>query len=398
MSLDQISRADRILVVDDSPDNLFLIQATLEEDGYQISLAEDGKTALALVEKLLPDLILLDVMMLEMDGYEVTGRIRQNPKLPYIPILLITAHERSSVVKGLDIGADDFIRKPVDIDELLARVRSLLRLKHSIDEREQMVRQHEDFVSRLTHDLRTPLVAADRMLLLFQQEAFGALPQEMHEAVDSMAHSNHKLLQMVNTLLEVYRHEAGCKTLIFNPVEVQELAQEVMQELKPLAEERGLKLAVAVEQSLEAGPEGHLTTVVMGDRLELHRVLTNLVGNAIKFTEQGAITIHVAGAPVGDKPNQPDQKSYVTIAVQDTGVGIPADEQATLFERFHSGEHKRSGSGLGLYLSRRIVESHQGTINVRSQLGKGSVFTIRLPAEKQSGHGSLLHCLPDESN
>ncbi|UIE40151.1 ATP-binding response regulator [Leptodesmis sichuanensis] len=382
MSLDQISRADRILVVDDSPDNLFLIQATLEDDGYQISLAEDGKTALALVEKLLPDLILLDVMMPEMDGYEVTERIRQNPKLPYIPILLITAHERSSVVKGLDIGADDFIRKPVDIDELLARVRSLLRLKHSIDEREQMVRQREDFVSRLTHDLRTPLVAADRMLLLFQQEAFGALPQEMHEAVDSMARSNHKLLQMVNTLLEVYRHEAGCKTLIFNPVEVQELAQEVMQELKPLAEERGLKLTVAVEQSLEAGTEGHLTTVVMGDRLELHRVLTNLVGNAIKFTEQGAITIHVAGAPVGGTPNQPDQKSYVTIAVQDTGVGIPADEQATLFERFHSGEHKRSGSGLGLYLSRRIVESHQGTINVRSQPGKGSVFTIRLPAEK----------------
>ncbi len=382
MSLDQTSRADRILVVDDSPDNLFLIQATLEDDGYQINLAEDGKTALALVDKLLPDLILLDVMMPEMDGYEVTERIRQNPKLPYIPILLITAHEHSSVVKGLDIGADDFIRKPVDIDELLARVRSLLRLKHSIDEREQMVRQREDFVSRLTHDLRTPLVAADRMLLLFQQEAFGALPQEMHEAVDSMARSNHKLLQMVNTLLEVYRHEAGCKTLTFNPVDVQELAQEVMQELKPLAEERGLKLTVAVEQGSQAATEGQLTTVVMGDRLELHRVLTNLVGNAIKFTEQGAITIHVVGAPVGNKPTQPDQKSYVTIAVQDTGVGIPAEEQATLFERFHSGEHKRSGSGLGLYLSRRIVESHQGTINVRSQPGEGSVFTIRLPAEK----------------
>jgi signal transduction histidine kinase len=380
MSLDQTSRADRILVVDDSPDNLFLIQATLEDDGYQISLAEDGKTALALVEQLLPDLILLDVMMPEMDGYEVTERIRHNPKLPYIPILLITAHERSSVVKGLDIGADDFIRKPVDIDELLARVRSLLRLKHSIDEREQMARQREDFVSRLTHDLRTPLVAADRMLLLFQQEAFGALPQEMHEAVDSMTRSNQKLLQMVNTLLEVYRHEAGCKTLTFNPVDVQELAQEVVQELKPLAEERGLKLTVEVEQGSAVGTEGQSTTVVMGDRLELHRVLTNLVGNAIKFTEQGAITVHVTGATDG-KSNQP-KKPYVTITVQDTGVGIPAEDQATLFERFHSGEHKRSGSGLGLYLSRRIVESHQGTIDVGSQPDEGSVFTIRLPAQK----------------
>jgi two-component system sensor histidine kinase/response regulator len=375
MSLDQTSRADRILVVDDSPDNLFLIQATLEDDGYEITLAEDGRTALKLVDQVLPDLILLDVMMPEMDGYEVTERIRQNPNLPYIPILLITAHERSSVVKGLDIGADDFIRKPVDIDELLARVRSLLRLKHSIDEREQMVRQREDFVSRLTHDLRTPLVAADRMFLLFQQEAFGALPQEMHEAVDSMTRSNQKLLQLVNTLLEVYRHEAGCKTLNFSPVELTELAQEGVQELKPLAEERGLKLTVEIDSGSAAEP---FTAMVRGDRLELHRVLTNLIGNAIKFTEQGAITVHVTGAPT--KPSNPSQPpTFVTITVKDTGVGIPVEEQVTLFERFHSGEHKRSGSGLGLYLSRRIVESHQGTIEVRSQPGEGSVFTIRLP-------------------
>jgi len=378
MSLDQTSRGDRILVVDDSPDNLFLIQATLEDDGYEITLAEDGRTALRLVDQVLPDLILLDVMMPEMDGYEVTERIRQNPNLPYIPILLITAHERSSVVKGLDIGADDFIRKPVDIDELLARVRSLLRLKHSIDEREEMVRQREDFVSRLTHDLRTPLVAADRMLILFQQEAFGALPQEMHEAVDSMTRSNQKLLQLVNTLLEVYRHEAGCKTLHFSPVDLKELAQEVAQELKPLAEERSLKLIVNIDSGSNMDLSGQLSTTVMGDLLELHRVLTNLVGNAIKFTEQGAITIFVTGTPVHQSSNSP-KPAYVAVAVQDTGVGIPLEEQATLFERFHSGEHKRSGSGLGLYLSRRIVESHNGTIEVRSQPSEGSTFTIRLP-------------------
>jgi two-component system, sensor histidine kinase and response regulator len=377
MSPDQTSGMDRILVVDDSPDNLFLIQATLEDDGYQITLAEDGKTALTLVEQILPDLILLDVMMPEMDGYEVTERIRNNPNLPYIPILLITAHERSSVVKGLDMGADDFIRKPVDIDELLARVRSLLRLKHSIDEREQMVRQREDFVSRLTHDLRTPLVAADRMFGLFQQEAFGALPQEMHEAVDSMTRSNQTLLQMVNTLLEVYRHEAGCKTLHFGPVDLKELAQEVAQELKPLAAERGLTLTLEVEPDGRAESAAQVATTVMGDRLELHRVLTNLVGNAIKFTEQGTITLHITGTST---PSQAIQEpALVTVAIQDTGVGIPIEEQATLFERFHSGEHKRSGSGLGLYLSRRIVESHEGTLEVRSQPGEGSTFTIRLP-------------------
>lgn len=113
-------------------------------------------------------------MMPGMDGYEVTRRIRGNPELKkiYIPILLITAFHESSVVEGLDVGADDFIRKPFDTDELLARVRSLLRLKESLDEQRKMARQREDFVSRLTHDLRTPLVAADRMLYLFQEEAF----------------------------------------------------------------------------------------------------------------------------------------------------------------------------------------------------------------------------------
>jgi DNA-binding response OmpR family regulator len=145
--------------VDDSPDNVLLIQTILEEEGYEILTAENGSSALALIQKSPPDLLLLDVMMPGMDGYEVTRRIRENTKLPFIPILLITAYDQSSLVQGLDMGADDFIRKPVELDELLARVRSLLRLKHSIDDRDQMARLREDFVSRLTHDLRTPLVA-----------------------------------------------------------------------------------------------------------------------------------------------------------------------------------------------------------------------------------------------
>ena len=181
-------------------------------------------------------------MMPGMDGFEVTRRIRQNSKLPFIPILLITAHDSPSVAQGLDMGADDFIRKPVEVDELLARVRSLLRLKHSVDERDQIARQREDFVSRLTHDLRTPLVAADRMLILFQQGALGELSPTMLEAIATMARSNYNLLQMVNTLLEVYRFEAGRKTLAFSPVDLRDLLEEVAKELNPLAQEKGLSL------------------------------------------------------------------------------------------------------------------------------------------------------------
>ncbi len=365
--MSQFSKSDKILVVDDSPDNVFLIKTILEEEGYTVSTAENGASALAQLETSTCDLVLLDLMMPGIDGYEVTKRVRQNMALPFIPILLITAHDSPNVAQGLDLGADDFIRKPVTVDELLARVRSLLRLKHSIDERDEIARQRQDFVSRLTHDLRTPLVAADRMLLLFQEGALGNLSDQMQEVIEIMARSNSNLLAMVNTLLEVYRFEAGRKTLAFQPVNVSQLLEEVSQELSSLAAQK--ELAVNLDLGEESG-----ISKVMGDRLELHRLFTNLIGNAIKFTDTGSVTIRITPATASDE--------YITVEVADTGPGIPPEEQATLFERFRQGSHKSSGSGLGLYLSRRIVEAHQGTILMNSEVGKGSVFTVRLPIKQ----------------
>jgi DNA-binding response OmpR family regulator len=122
-------QAKRILVVDDIEDNLSLLQAILAEEGYEVDIAKNGKSALAKIEASPPDLLLLDAMMPGMNGYEVTRRIRQNNALPYIPILMITAYENANVPQGLDLGANDFIRKPIDFDELMARVKASLRLK-----------------------------------------------------------------------------------------------------------------------------------------------------------------------------------------------------------------------------------------------------------------------------
>ncbi|MBP5972158.1 hybrid sensor histidine kinase/response regulator [Brasilonema sp. CT11] len=361
------SNSDKILVVDDSPDNVFLVKTILQEEGYTVSTAVNGASALAQLEISTCDLVLLDLMMPGMDGYEVTKRIRQNMTLPFIPILLITAHDSPNVAHGLDLGADDFIRKPVTVDELLARVRSLIRLKHSIDERDEIGRLRQDFASRLTHDLRTPLVAADRMLLLFQQGALGQLSPQMQEVIEIMARSNSNLLAMVNTLLEVYRFEAGRKTLAFQPVNLSQLLQEVSQELSPLADQK--HLAVNLDLGEDSG-----TSKVMGDRLELHRLFTNLIGNAVKFTDTGEITIRITPATSSD--------NCIKVEIADTGRGISPEEQLTLFERFRQGSHNHSGSGLGLYLSRRIVEAHQGTILVNSEVGKGSVFIVNLPIKQ----------------
>lgn len=371
MSVVENNKIYRILAVDDTQDNLILVQAILDNEGYEIDLVSDGIKALQQIEQSPPDLILLDVMMPGIDGYEVTRRIRKNPAISYIPILLITAFHQSSVVEGLDAGADDFIRKPFDTDELLARVRSLLRLKHSLDEQEKMARQREDFVSRLTHDLRTPLVASDRMLSLFEMETFCKISPEMKQAIAVMIRSNKNLMEMVNTLLEVYRFEAGKKTLNWEVCDLREISQEVVSELSPLTGEKGLILKI---DTRELDPLSKNAGIIMGDRLELRRVLNNLIANAIKFTDTGGITIRIFET----SPN-PENQGSVTIEVQDTGYGIAPEDQVTIFERFRQGRNKRSGSGLGLHLSHRIVEGHAGTIQVVSELGKGSLFTVQLP-------------------
>lgn len=354
MSQSLVYLKNYILAVDDNPDNLFLIKLALEQEGYTVHLVEDGVTALAQIQFSPPDLILLDVMMPGMDGFEVTRRIRQHPNIPFIPILLITAYEEPSLVQGLDVGADEFIRKPVQIDELQARVRSLLRLKYSIDQR-------ENFVSCLTHDLRTPLLAANRMLSLIQQGVFGSVTDQMDNAVVNIIKSNDNLLAMLNTLLEVHCYEEGQKILSFISFNLPELFEEIIAELNPLAQEKGLKL------TLDMAPE---IKEIYGDRLELRRVFTNVIGNGIKYTDHGSVQVNISQSTTGEQ---------VIIEVKDTGLGIPEEQQSTIFERFRQGKNKRSGKGLGLYLCYQIIKSHQGTITVKSELNKGSLFTIILP-------------------
>lgn len=365
MSYNKQEQQDRILVVDDIFDNLLVIETILEDEGYEIEIQESSKLALEMVEESPPDLILLDVMMPEIDGYEFTRRIRQNQQLPFIPILLITAYDSISVVEGLDVGADDFIRKPVDADELQARVRSLLRLKHSIDERDHMASLRQDFVSRFTHDLRTPLAASNRILKLLREGKFFEISPDVEQIFTTMITSNDDLLHMVNSLLEVYRYEADCKQINFDKINISDLVRNVVQELMPLAEEKGLILKSNLGN--DNSEDSELSTI-LADRIEIKRVLTNIIGNAIKFTKTGSIEV-----------NLKLDSETAEIKIQDTGHGISLEEQAILFERFRPGKHKNSGSGLGLYLSRRIVEAHKGSINVESEPGNGSVFTISLP-------------------
>jgi len=342
-----------ILAVDDIPDNLLLVQLALEQEGHRVVLAHNGETALKQIKQLPPRLILLDVMMPGMDGYEVTRRIRRDRNIPFIPILLVTAREESSLVQGLDAGADEFVRKPFQIDELQARVRSMLRFKETIDQR-------ENFVSCLTHDLRTPLVAANRMLDLITQQAFGNVTGEQEEAIANIISSNDNMLEMLNTLLETHHYELGQKTLSFISVNLQQMIKEVVAELDPLAREKQIELLLTATESKIAD--------VKGDRLELRRVITNLIGNAIKFTDRGKVEVSLS-----------QNNAEVLVEVADSGIGISPKDQAAIFQRYHQGNHRRAGKGLGLYLCQQIINAHQGELKVKSEVGKGTTFTFSLP-------------------
>ncbi len=352
-------RTGRILVVDDVPNNLALIEAILTMAGYEVETAQSGLRALERIREHPPDLLILDVMMPELNGIETTQRLKSQTDLPFIPVLLLTASSNSSVIEGLDAGADEFIRKPVDHDELLARVRALLRFKHSVDERDFIAQQREDFVSRLTHDLRTPLVSAERMMGLILDGVLGTVEPPVKEALSTLRRSNLHLLTMTNSLLEVYRYEAGCKQLHCEEIVAYALFKEIYAEFRSIAFLKEIRLALDIPEQL----------IIFADVVELRRIIQNLLGNALKFTDVGGF-IKIAAQAVSEGTE---------ISFTDTGCGISPDEQIHLFNRFVQGNHFRGGTGLGLHHTKKIVEAHGGKIWAKSIPDQGSTFTVFLP-------------------
>ena len=359
--------AKRILLVNALPNILRPMRSMLRKRGYQVDIAHSGMNALVQLEQYPPDLLLLDTDTADIDGYEVTRQIRRNPELPFFPIILIADHNHSNVVKGLALGANDVIRPTVKKRELFARILAMLRLKHSIDEQIRVNQQHEEFIASLTHDLRTPLIAADHVLHLLRRGAFGNTLPKMRDSLEQVVQSNQTLLEMIDTLLEIYQYEAECKDLYFHNIDLWELSRDVIRELTPLAENKNLILNLSLVDNTD-----QTSLQVKGDRLELRRLLTNLLGNAIRYTDTGSVELRLQRLTC-DSP----KSDHIVLEVEDTGIGIAPEEQEFLFERFRQGNHQRRGNGLGLYLSRQIVEAHHGSIEVESEVGKGTKFTVK---------------------
>ncbi len=359
---------DRILVLDDKRSSF--IVSILSLDGYSIHHFESGERALVELYENPPHLIVSKQLQLASTGQSLCQHVRDLKNFPYIPILLIADQAATDLVQSLDSGADDFLRQPIEVDELLARVRSLLRMKHSIDEREQITKVREEFLSRLTHDLRTPLVAADRMFSRLTQGKYGRLNPEVLDVLQSMQSNNQDLLQMTNTLLDIYRYEAGSKTLSFTIFNILELLKSIHQELLPLADSKNIYLKLNVDQAESAtGLSMTISWQICAVKLEIRRMLTNLISNAIQFTETGGVEVILQA-----------QAEQYQIQINDTGCGIPTTDLPHIFDRFYQGKNCLSGYGLGLNLVQQIMTAHHGQIKVSSTPQHGSCFTLTLPA------------------
>ncbi len=363
----------KVLIVDDDQVDRITVQRALKNAGMTVtcSEAEDGEGAIAILKQETFDCMFIDYRLPDQDGLQLLQMIRQMNIMT--PIVILTGQgDEQIAVELMKAGASDYLSKSRISPASLAQVlRNAIRIYRAELE---ITLQRTDIIAHLTHDLRTPLVAADMMLKLFQKEAFGALPEAMQPPLTALIRSNQNLLDMVNTLLEVHCYEAGKKTLTLITCNLWEISQEVIQELQALAQNKGIALNIMVSGDV---PDCN-KLIIFGDRQEMRRMITNLVANSIKFTEVGQVELRL-GLAAARPEDPPTIAGWVTVEVQDTGLGMSSDQQATLFQRFRKGSHKQSGSGLGLHLVHQIVSIHNGTIQVSSVVDQGSLFTVQLP-------------------
>lgn len=364
----------KVLIVDDDIVDRMLVQRSLKNAGMKVTFAEAENCAVAMqiLERQSFDCIFVDYQLPDRDGLSLVQSIRDLNIT--CPIVALTGQgDEQIAVELMKAGATDYLSKTRIAPESLSQsLRNAVRIYRTEAE---MALQRADFITHLTHDLRTPLVAADMMLKLFQKGSFGELPPAMITPLTAMIRSNQNLLNMINTLLEVNCYEAGEKVITPIVCNIWEICQDIVEELEPVASENGLELKLTlVDDSANAKDR----LLVMGDYQEIRRMITNLVGNSLKFTEEGHVEICLKLSPL--KPEDPATvQGWVTIIVEDTGLGMSPAQQATIFERYRKGSHKQAGSGLGLHLVQKIVTVHQGTIQVDSTIGAGSLFTVQLP-------------------
>ena len=365
-----------ILVVDDTEDNLDLLEFALKRKPVRMLRASSGKECLQLAAQHHPDVILLDIQMPEMDGFETLKHLRASRKCADIPVIFLTAKRKdaSSIEEGLSLGAEEYLTKPIDIDELLVRTRSLVRLKKMEVELE---RTKADFMAMLIHDMRSPIGGVSSILELLEEPLLRGEPvQEVHrELLTSAEEATRRLLHLINDMLDLSKFEAGKMNLTREQIHIGKIADRIMKQMLPQFKQKGIHIKLIPEENLP---------LISADANKISQVFTNILSNALKFTPSDG-TVQIVMGKIQESATAGE---CVWTAISNNGVGILAQELGTIFERYKQGIASEivqaKGTGLGLAICKLIVEAHHGSISVESEPGKLTVFRFTLPVNPPS--------------
>jgi signal transduction histidine kinase len=378
-----IGKMHTILVVDDTADNLILMNNLLKSD-YRVKVVNSGEKALKIaMSDSPPDLILLDIMMPDMDGYEVCQRLKGDPKSMNIPVIFLTAKvEMEDEQKGLGVGAVDYITKPISPPIVMARVKNHLALQdknhelmfaRAVAEKANLAKSK--FLSSMSHELRSPLNAILGFAQLMESDTPPLTPNQK-ESTDQILKAGWHLLTLVNEILDLAKVESGCVPLLEESVALNELLLDCQNMIEPQSQQREITLDF---------PQQNIPFFVYADKTRLKQVLINLLSNAIKYNSKpGSIKVNCSENVLG----------RVRISVTDTGAGLSAEQLTMLFQPFNRlGQETgiEEGTGIGLVVAKQMVELMGGSIGVESTLGVGSVFWFELVSVEK------LHAVVEQS-
>lgn len=358
-----------ILVVDDMATNRMLVRTVLNNYKYKILEARDGEEALQLLNDHIVDVVLLDVNMPGMNGFEVCKRIRQAEQMKLLPVIMLTSEEDTdSIVNGINSGATDYLTKPFHPSELMARLaaaaeRSRLSAELMIARRaaESANQSKSSFLATMSHEIRTPMNVIIGLSHLCLQTK---LDKTQSNYLGKINHAAKSLLDIINDVLDFSRIEAGKLELTKEDFDIRACLARVDSLMGYLARDKGLSFKIDVSDEVPS--------FLHGDTVRLGQILINLASNAVKFTEKGSVTITIVVSAL-----QHDSVE-LQFSVRDTGIGLSLQQIDRLFESYNQADNftyrKYGGSGLGLVISQQLVELMQGRIWVESELGHGSIF------------------------
>ena len=361
----------QILIVDDTPANIDVLDQFLEKEGYKISVAQSGETALDVASRVVPDLILLDVMMPGIDGFETCRRLKDDETTRNIPIIFITAkNETEDIVQGLSLGGVDYIVKPFRREEVCARIHLHLKLKRlmsALEEKNIKLAELNDlknkFLGMASHDLRNPISSIQGFSRILLDQG-NTLPEETRqEFLQSIHKVSNDMLALLEDLLNVSIIESGKLDLHLRHGSLKQLVEERIRMYQVMADRKNLTTHLDIAEIKEFS----------FDPSRISQVIDNLLSNAIKFSPAGK-EIYVW---LEEKNNR------AKFSVRDQGPGISPEDQDKLFQHFQKLKAKPTGDetshGLGLAIAKKMVEAHNGKIMVESNPQTGATFSFEIP-------------------